>query len=107
MTLEEAVKLWVNRDFSFIPTCLVLKAYKDNPDELELLSSEYPEYAYPCAHGWMFHPEFSLDEEWIRENIEDVEACSFLVYDSERNRYFACSGFWRIRLLFWTLATFI
>ena len=83
MTLEEAVRLWVNKEFSFIPTGLVLKAYKDNPEELELLSSEYPEYAYPCAHGWMFHPDFSIDEDWIRENIEEVEECGFLVYDSE------------------------
>jgi hypothetical protein len=83
MTLEEAVRLWVTKEFSFIPTSLVLKAYKDNPEELELLSSEYPEYAYPCAHGWMFHPDSSLDEEWIRENIEDIEELGFLIYDTE------------------------
>jgi hypothetical protein len=55
MTLEEAVRLWVTREFSFIPTSLVLKAYKDNPEELELLSSEYPEYAYPCAQEYISH----------------------------------------------------
>ena len=38
MTLDDAVKLWVNRDYSNIPTELVKKAFKDNYDELELLS---------------------------------------------------------------------
>jgi hypothetical protein len=31
----------------------------------------------------MFHPECSLDEEWIRNNLEVVEACGFLIYDSD------------------------
>ena len=83
MTLEEAVKLWVERDFSNIPTELIKKAFKDNYEELELLSKEYPELDYPAGWGWMFHPECSLDEEWIRENIEEVEECGFLVYDSD------------------------
>ena len=83
MTLEEAVKLWVTRDFSNIPTLLIKRAFKDNYEELELLSSEYPELDYPCGWGYMFHPECSLDEEWIRDNIEEVEKCGFLVYDSD------------------------
>jgi hypothetical protein len=83
MTLEEAVKLWVGRDFSSIPTELIKKAYRDNPEELELLSSEYPELDYPSGWGYMFHPENSLDEEWIRENISIVEECGFLIYDTE------------------------
>ena len=65
MTLEEAVKLWVTRDFSNIPTSLILKAYKDDPYELELLSSDFPVYAYPSGGGWLFHPEDSYDEHWI------------------------------------------
>lgn len=43
MSLDEAVKLWVERDFSNISTGLIKKAFKDNYDELELLSSEYPQ----------------------------------------------------------------
>ena len=31
----------------------------------------------------MFHPDSSLDEEWIRENIEDIEELGFLIYDTE------------------------
>lgn len=83
MTIDEAVRLWVNRDFSNIPTELIKKAFLENPEELELLSSEYPELDYPAGWGTMFHPEFSLDEEWIREHIEEVEQCGFLVYDSD------------------------
>ncbi len=83
MTIDQAVRLWVNRDFSNIPTELIKKAFLENPEELELLSSEYPELDYPAGWGTMFHPEFSLDEEWIRENIDEVEQCGFLVYDSD------------------------
>ena len=83
MTLNEAVKLWVDRDFSSIPTELIKRAFKDNFEELELLSNEYPELDFPACWGWMFHPECSVDEEWIRKNIEDVEECGFLIYDSD------------------------
>ena len=74
LTLEQAVKLWINRDFSCIPTLLIKRAYRDNPEDLELLSSEYPELDYPSGWGYMFHPECSLDEQWIRENIDVVES---------------------------------
>ena len=83
MTLEEAVKLWVTRDFSNIPTSLILKAYRDDPYELELLSSDFPVYAYPSGWGWLFHPDDSIDEKWIEDNIKEVEKCGFLVYTSE------------------------
>ena len=83
MTLEEAVKLWVDRDFGNIPTELIKRAFRDNYDDLELLSKSYPELDYPAGWGTMFHPECSLDEEWIRKNIDEVEACGFLVYNSD------------------------
>jgi hypothetical protein len=83
MTLEEAVKFWIERDFSNIPTELIKKAFKNNYDELELLSKDYPELDYPAGWGTMFHPECSLDEEWIRENIKEVADCGFLVYYSD------------------------
>ena len=83
MNLEEAVKLWVGKDFSNIPTELIKRAFKDNYDELELLSKKYPEFDYPAGWGWMFNPKCSLDEEWIRENISKVEKCGFLVYYSD------------------------
>ena len=83
MTLDEAVRLWTSRDFSTIPTELIKKAYKENPEELELLSSEYPELDYPACWGYMFHPERSYDEQWIRDNIDIVESIGFLVYYTE------------------------
>jgi hypothetical protein len=83
MTIDDAVKLWVGRDFSRISTSLIKKAFKDNFEELELLSSEYPELDYPACWGWMFHPECSIDELWIKNNITTVEECGFLVYDSK------------------------
>ena len=83
MNIDDAVKLWVDRDFSNIPTALIKKAFNNNFEELELLSNKSPELDYPACWGWMFHPECSLDEEWIRCNIDEVEECGFLVYDSD------------------------
>ena len=83
MTLEEAVRLWTSRDFSAIPTELIKKAYKENPEELELLSSTWPELDFPAGWGYMFRPDNSLDEQWIRDNIDIVESIGFLVYDAE------------------------
>ena len=62
MNIDEAVKLWVERDFSNIPTELIKKAFKDDFEELELLSSKYPE---------------------LDKHIREVEECGFLVYESD------------------------
>jgi len=88
MTIEEACKKWVARDFSSIPTQLIIKAYKDNPEELECLNSEdyfddRPLYHWPATWGWLFHPDDSTDERWISENIQEVEECGFLIYESD------------------------
>ena len=77
MNIDEAVKLWVERDFSKIPTDLI----KKDLEKLELLSREYPELDYPACWGWMFHPICSYDERWIRNHIKEVEECEFLVYE--------------------------
>ena len=83
MTLKEAVNLWKDRDFACIPTELIKKAYKDNPYELELLSSAWPELDWPAGSGYMFQPTNSLDEDWIRNNIDIVEECGFVIYYAE------------------------
>jgi hypothetical protein len=83
MSFDDAVKLWVYRDHDCIPTNLIQRAFQDNPDDLELLSNEYPVHCWPCAHGWMFSPTNSIDEEWIRNNVDLVEDAGFLVYDSD------------------------
>jgi hypothetical protein len=92
MTIKEACQQWINRDFSNIPTSLIIKSYKDNPYELECLNSEkflndrydYGQpYDWPCIWGTCFHPDFSLDEEWIRDNVEEVEKCGLLIYESD------------------------
>jgi hypothetical protein len=83
MNIEEACKKWVGRDFSSIPTQLIKRAYKDDYYDLELLTSEEPVYDYPAAWGWMFHPDDTTDQRWIKENLQDVEDCGFLVYESD------------------------
>jgi hypothetical protein len=83
MTLKEACELWINRDFSSIPSGLIKKAYHDDFEELELLTSEYPTLDFPSGWGFLFHPECSLDEDWIKNNIDIVEKCGFLIYQSE------------------------
>lgn len=83
MTIEEACELWMRRDFSNVSTELVKRAYRETMEDLELLSSREPELDYPCAWGWMFTPDDECDEEWILENIDEVEACGFFVFQSD------------------------
>ena len=83
MTLEEAVRLWINRDFSNISAELIKRAFKDNFEDLELLTKEWPVYAWPAGWGWLFHPDNSMDEKWISDNLDIMEDLGFIVYDSE------------------------
>ena len=83
MTIEEACRRWVDRDFSLIPVPLIKKAYQYDPNELELLSNNYPELDWPACWGWLFSPTNSFDERWIRDNISEVEECGFLIYESD------------------------
>jgi len=113
MNEMEACKEWVQSEFSNIPTELIKKAYPYEKEELELLAGGTPSCLYcgaeleednlqPCPYceksegveyrptlGWpacwgtMFHPEESLDEDWIRENTQKVVGCGFLIYDCD------------------------
>ena len=88
MILQEACKLWINQSFSNIPGLLIIRAYKDNPQDLKCLNSKtflkdnYPS-DWPAMWGAFFSPTLNLDEEWIRNNIDIVEKCGILVYNSE------------------------
>lgn len=42
-----------------------------------------PVYGWPAAWGWMFQPNDSLDEDWIRDNPELAAQAGFLVYDCD------------------------
>jgi hypothetical protein len=81
-TEREAAELWITRDFSAIPTSFVARAFKDNPEDLELLAGELDEWL--PIWGTMFHPDDPFDEDWIRMNAEQVaEECGLIVYDAE------------------------
>ena len=87
LTLEEAVKQFV-KDFSCIPSTLLVEAYKNNPEELECLNSpEFLENTYldswPAVWSTLFHPNDWTDETWIRDNIDKVEEIGLLVYDCQ------------------------
>jgi hypothetical protein len=87
MTIKEAVKKFAG-DFDSIPAGLIIKAYKDDPENLECLNTpEFLENIYlecwPAMWGWLFRSSDWTDEEWIKCNIEKVEACGFLIYNCE------------------------
>ena len=82
MTLQQAVKRWLE-DFDNIPTCLIQKAYMNNPEELELLAGDYPELDWPCGWGTMFKVQYPSDVDWIRENLQAVAECNILVYECD------------------------
>jgi hypothetical protein len=87
MTLDEAVKKFA-KDFSSIPTELIKKAYKDDPENLICLNSEEyfeerPLEYFPAMWGCMFKCDDWTDEEWIKKNIDEVEKIGFIIYECE------------------------
>ena len=105
----DACKRWINNDFDNIPNQLITRAYRDNPEDLQLLAggrlvcancgadkedhddeqcddpeySNEPPYDWPAMWGTLFHPATSFDEDWIRENLDAVAECGILVYDAD------------------------
>lgn len=108
--LEEC-RSWVERNFSDIPGDLVVRAFSQSPEDLELLAGGkcvecgafygeehegdcsfknepkeaiYSAEEFPAMWGWLFHPRYSSDEDWIRENAEEIaKECGFLIYESD------------------------
>jgi len=109
--IRTACERWVREYFSDIPGALIERAYKDSPDDLQLLAggscvecdAGYGDpheegcafltdpknatyravYAWPAGWGWLWMPTESLDGDWIRENAGAVAKLGFLVYDSD------------------------
>lgn len=84
MNIEQACRKWIGEDFSMIPMSLIKKAYKDNPEELILLSTDNVcKLDYLACWEWAFVPDNPFDKEWIKDNIAIVEKCGFLIYKSD------------------------
>jgi len=41
------------------------------------------EYAYPAGWGTLFNPSNSSDDDWLRDNAQEVAKVGFLVYDCD------------------------
>lgn len=61
-TIEEAAKAWVNRDFDNIPGSLLERAYKAEPEDLELLAGGKRECGH-CGEEWEPIPDPDLEED--------------------------------------------
>ena len=83
MNIEQGCRKWISEDFSMIPMSLIEKAYKENPEELILLSANIRKLDYLACWEWAFVPDNPFDKEWIKENIAIVEKYGFLIYQSE------------------------
>ena len=97
MTTElEACKLWIQREFSNIPQGLVMKAYSEDVEEIELIEpsqetwlgvyredydsledaedgyyEDYDSSPFPMW-GTYFHPDSVFDQEWLRDHAKEV-----------------------------------
>ncbi len=105
LTLEDATRRWVS-EWNHIPQNLIMKAYP-NLEEIEVLATEYQcsncdsteftkkgectncnetekEYIYVLPMwGYMFSFKDSLDEEWMRDNVEEIAKLGIWVYESD------------------------
>jgi len=110
----EACKLWVQRDFSSIPTDLLVKAYgvgdeidvvaptfedwweenkDDYEDEDEGWDSYYNDVGKYPMWGYVFVPDDGCDERWIKENAEEIAKLGFTVYyTDELGHYLGVNG---------------
>lgn len=83
MDMLEACRRWVEENFSLIPVNLLIKAYKNSPDDIEILAPESEDVPLFPAWGYVFVPENPLDIEWFYKNYREVsEKCGFIVYET-------------------------
>lgn len=68
-TFSDAVRLWVGRDFSAIPSALLERAYKDNPDDLQLLAGG--ERHSDCCDSEVCNYEDTLSREECVELLQN------------------------------------
>jgi hypothetical protein len=109
----DACRLWVQRDFSMIPTTLLEKAYeRDYYDEIQILAPTFDDFKKEyredngceqecdeccdeCLEiyeqynpkipmwGWVFSPDDPCDQKWIRKHADKVAECGFIVYETD------------------------
>ena len=112
MTIKEATQEWV-RGFNAIPQQLIEKAYpnldgleilvterecgycgntefEENEDQELICSScenkseEYAQETYDLPMwGTMWTFEESMDDDWVKENLETIRECGLWVYESD------------------------
>jgi len=84
MTAYEASKEWQER-FCQVPTKQVIEAKfcQDGP-EIFRLGKKMPKASWPCIWRCLYSPKDDADHTWILQNIETVEDCGFVVYQSEQ-----------------------
>lgn len=80
----EACKEWIEKHFDAIPTQLIEKAYENCIDEIDILAPQDEDTPIFPAWGWVFHPSWQCDEEWIRENAERIaKECRVIIYETD------------------------
>jgi len=87
MNKKEACELWIQRDFSMIPTALLEKAYSDHEQFCEditiLAPTDEPDIALLPAWGKVFSPNDSFNADWIRRNASDIAELGITVYETD------------------------
>lgn len=68
-----------------ITTCTLCYENNENTTAtIEPIEDEYSKIGYGLPMwGTLFNPKESLDEDWIRENLDVVAECGFRIYESD------------------------
>lgn len=103
MTKNEAVELFVTKEFDFISELMIhdmiendignfedITPYSDDPDDGDYPPCDY-EYGLPMW-GTMFAPHDGFHEMWIREHLQEVKNCGFTIFDSDYGLFLGIDG---------------
>lgn len=80
--IEKKARKW-KAMFSYIPTELVKQAYREGErHELKMLIGEEAILDWPCGDAYLYMPDTSYDEDWIRKNLKACDECGFIVFET-------------------------
>lgn len=82
MTLEDATTIWINRGFNQITSAFLKDEYERERITMNRLTGSRP-LTFPSITKKMFNPRNFDDEKWFRNNLEKVEQCGFVMYESD------------------------
>lgn len=84
----EATKRWL-KDFSLIPTDLIVRAYKNNLEDIIIVAPKDEDTPLIPMYGYVFVPEDPTDKKWLEKNAEKIaKKCDVIIYYTDEIGYY-------------------